>query len=94
MPGSKATLLPREHLCAPSYPVIFQAVPCDARHMVSERIVAVVTETANKSGNTYGAHSQFDFYPEERYALVVLSNLETWAPEAIVYKARELITRR
>ena len=49
---------------------------------------------ANKSGNTYGAHSQLDLYPDFDYGVVVLSNLETWTPEAIVYKARELISRR
>lgn len=49
---------------------------------------------ANKSGNTYGAHTQFDIYPDAGYGVVVLSNLDTWASEAVVYKARELITRR
>lgn len=48
---------------------------------------------ANKSGNTYGAHSQVDIYPDEGYGVVVLSNLETWTAEAVIYKARELITR-
>lgn len=49
---------------------------------------------ANKSGNTYGAHTQFDIYPDAGYGVVVLSNLDSWASEAVVYKARELITRR
>ena len=49
---------------------------------------------ANKSGSTYGTHTQFDIYPDAGYGVVVLSNLETWASEAVVYKARELITRR
>jgi CubicO group peptidase (beta-lactamase class C family) len=49
---------------------------------------------ANKSGNTYGAHSQVDIYPDQGYGVVVLSNLETWTAEAVIYKARELITRR
>jgi CubicO group peptidase (beta-lactamase class C family) len=49
---------------------------------------------ANKSGNTYGTHTQLDVYPDAGYAVVVLSNVETWASEAVVYKARELITRR
>ncbi len=49
---------------------------------------------ANKSGSTYGAHTQFDVYPESGYAVVVLSNLATWAAESIVFEARELITRR
>lgn len=52
------------------------------------------TRIANKSGNTYGAHSQVDLYPDDGYAVVVLSNLETWTAEAVIYKARELITRR
>ena len=49
---------------------------------------------ANKSGNTYGAHSQIDIYPDHGYGVIVLSNLETWTAEAVIYKARELITRR
>lgn len=49
---------------------------------------------ANKSGSTYGTHAQFDVYPESGYAVVVLSNVETWAAEAVAYEARELITRR
>lgn len=49
---------------------------------------------ANKSGSTYGTHTQFDVYPDAGYGVVVLSNVDTWASEAVVYKARELITRR
>lgn len=52
------------------------------------------SRVANKSGYTYGAHSQFDIYPDIGYALVVLSNVDTWGAEAITMKLRALLSAK
>lgn len=48
----------------------------------------------SKGGYVDGALAQVELYPDDRWAVVVLTNTDLWGGEAVAAKARKLVTQR